>query len=85
MSRYNHWWCEVTKAARALFIWIVITPVFLSLFVSVAIVHDTEEARARCDRLLCRLTEHQWADDTKWGVESVCLNCGASREVADGD
>lgn len=83
VSRYNHWRYELLKPFEAFFFWIVVAPLLLSFFLAVAIVYDTEEAMDRCDQLVCRLTGHRWADDNKWGVEPVCLNCGARRRADD--
>lgn len=35
--------------------------------------------KRRVDRLFCRLFEHQWADEERYGVEPVCLHCGTRR------
>ena len=85
MSRWNGAWYDLTRPLRELFLVVIVAPIFLAIFSAVAIVYDTEEAMDRCDRLVCRLTEHQWADDDKYGVEPVCLECGARREVDDVD
>lgn len=31
----------------------------------------------------CWALGHEWADDSKWGVEPVCLTCGGRREVSE--
>lgn len=76
MSRYNSIGVEVKG-------WLfVFTIPFWALAITVAyLIHDdAEEAEKAVFRtLVCPLTGHRWADEEKYGVRSVCLDCGTDR------
>jgi len=78
VSRWNPWWYELTKPFRRLFA-IVISVMALGVWLALLLVYGEERASDIMERWLCRITSHRWADETKWGVESVCLKCGKER------
>lgn len=54
---------------------------FLALFAVVILAPFGEEwAKDTVTRwLVCRSEGHTWADDTRYGVEPVCVHCHAER------
>lgn len=42
-----------------------------------------EQTRRIFFRPWCWALGHEWADDSKWGVESICLTCAKRREVSE--
>jgi hypothetical protein len=79
MSRYNHWWYDLTKPFRDVFFLLVIVPLIISAAIAARIVYGEDEWESIFERFVCRLTSHQWADEDKYGAEAVCLNCGEKR------
>ena len=82
MSRYNHWWYELTKPFRdAVFVFAVVPLALLATATAYAyyrLRYNHESAVWRVEQLACRRTGgHVWDGD---GTGSMCHFCGAERE-----
>jgi hypothetical protein len=78
MSRYNS---IGVKLKGWVFLFFVAPSIVTAYAIAYILYDDEEEAFHKVSSLfLCPFTGHNWADETEYGVQPVCLECGTKRE-----